>query len=64
MSENKPTPTEQKIMIASGFSTEKIAMIRELMEEEAIAFLKWATCDNNETNIKRTYSVYKLQIKK
>lgn len=31
----KPTPTEQKIMIAGSFDTEKIKAIRELMEEEA-----------------------------
>jgi len=34
-----PTPIEQKIMIAGSFDTEKIQMIRELMEEEAIMAL-------------------------
>lgn len=35
--------TEQRIYIAAGHDTEKIKMIRELMEEEALAFLRFAT---------------------
>jgi hypothetical protein len=33
--------TEEKIFIAAGFDSEKIKMIRELMEEEAISFYKF-----------------------
>ena len=37
-----PLTVEQRIYIAAGFDSEKIKMIRELMEEEADNFSEWA----------------------
>lgn len=39
---NNPS-IEQRICIAGNYEAEKIALIRELMEEEALAFLRFAT---------------------
>ena len=60
--------TEQRIYIAAGHDTEKIKMIRELMEEEAISFCQDVL--NNieingvnlvkykEVNTKELYNIY------
>jgi len=55
-----PLTVEQRIHIAASFDSEKIKMIRELMEEEAIDF--WKFCINKGYRLtlasKNIYAIY------
>lgn len=52
-SQNKPiSETEMKIFRAAGYNAEKVELIKELIEEEAIRFFKWGT--EFETSISET----------
>lgn len=65
----RPSSTEQKIMIAGSFDSDKIQMIRELMEEEATNFcqdvlnnieINWVNLvEYKEVNAKELYKIYK-----
>jgi hypothetical protein len=55
--------TEEKIFIAASFDSEKIKMIRELMEEEAIDFCQ-DILNNIEINGVNLIKYKKVDVKK